>query len=117
MRILGVNLKDGQHVAIALTAIYGVGRSISLKICQEVGLNPSVPLGSLNDEQVKAIRNYLQLLKVEGDLRRETSLNIKRLVDIKSYRGRRHRFSLPLNGQRTRSNARTARKSRSKLTK
>jgi small subunit ribosomal protein S13 len=106
-RIAGINIPDHKHAVIALTAIYGIGRQTARKICVKVGILPSVKIKELNEEQLEAIRNVVSKMTVEGDLRREVSINIKRLMDLGCYRGIRHRRGLPLRGQRTRTNART----------
>ena len=103
----GSNIPDHKHAVIALTAIYGVGRQTSSEICEKVGILPSVKIKELTEEQLEAIRNVVSKMTVEGDLRREVSMNIKRLMDLGCYRGIRHRRGLPLRGQRTRTNART----------
>ncbi|MGD0166551.1 MAG: 30S ribosomal protein S13 [Gaiellaceae bacterium] len=107
-RIAGVNLPNQKRLEIGLTYIYGVGRSSSLKICGELGLSPDTKVRDLTDEEVTKLRNYIdQNLEVEGDLRRERQQAIKRLIEIGCYRGIRHRRGLPVNGQRTKTNART----------
>jgi len=106
-RIAGINIPDHKHAVIALTAIYGIGRQTASEICVKVGIIPSVKIKELNEEQLEAIRNVVSKMTVEGDLRREVSMNIKRLMDLGCYRGIRHRRGLPLRGQRTRTNART----------
>ncbi|MDD5267930.1 MAG: 30S ribosomal protein S13 [Methylococcales bacterium] len=106
-RIAGINIPDHKHAVIALTAIYGVGRQTASEICVKVGITPSVKIKELTEEQLEAIRNVVSKMTVEGDLRREVSMNIKRLMDLGCYRGIRHRRGLPLRGQRTRTNART----------
>jgi small subunit ribosomal protein S13 len=106
-RIAGINIPDHKHAVIALTAIYGIGRQTASEICVKVGITPSVKIKALNEEQLEAIRNVVSKMTVEGDLRREVSMNIKRLMDLGCYRGIRHRRGLPLRGQRTRTNART----------
>lgn len=106
-RIAGINIPDHKHAVIALTAIYGVGRQTASDICVKVGIVPSVKIKELTEEQLEAIRNVVSKMTVEGDLRREVSMNIKRLMDLGCYRGIRHRRGLPLRGQRTRTNART----------
>jgi small subunit ribosomal protein S13 len=106
-RIAGINIPDHKHAVIALTAIYGIGRQTASEICVKVGITPSVKIKELNEEQLEAIRNVVSKMTVEGDLRREVSMNIKRLMDLGCYRGIRHRRGLPLRGQRTRTNART----------
>jgi small subunit ribosomal protein S13 len=107
-RIAGVNLPNQKRLEIGLTYIFGVGRSTSLKICSELGLSPETKVRDLTDEEVTKLRNYIdQNLEVEGDLRRERQQAIKRLVEIGCYRGIRHRRGLPVNGQRTKTNART----------
>ena len=107
-RIAGVNLPNQKRLEVGLTYIYGVGRSTSLKICGELGLSPDTKVRDLTDEEVTKLRNYIdQNLEVEGDLRRERQQAIKRLIEIACYRGIRHRRGLPVNGQRTKTNART----------
>ncbi|MDP1557851.1 MAG: 30S ribosomal protein S13 [Nitrosomonas sp.] len=106
-RIAGVNIPNHQHVKIALTAIYGIGNTTSVKICDAVGINPSVKLKNLTDSEIDSLRDHISKLTIEGDLRREVTMNIKRLMDLGCYRGVRHRRGLPLRGQRTRTNART----------
>jgi small subunit ribosomal protein S13 len=106
-RIAGINIPDHKHAVIALTAIYGIGRQTAMGICDKVGIVPSVKIKELTEEQLEAIRNVVSKMTVEGDLRREVSMNIKRLMDLGCYRGIRHRRGLPLRGQRTRTNART----------
>jgi small subunit ribosomal protein S13 len=107
-RIAGVNLPNQKRLEIGLTYIFGVGRSASLKICRSLGLSPDTKMRDLTDEEVTKLRNYIdQNLEVEGDLRRERQQAIKRLVEIGCYRGIRHRRGLPVNGQRTKTNART----------
>jgi len=106
-RIAGINIPDHKHAVIALTAIYGIGRQTASEICVKVGITPSVKIKELTEEQLEAIRNVVSKMTVEGDLRREVSMNIKRLMDLGCYRGIRHRRGLPLRGQRTRTNART----------
>jgi small subunit ribosomal protein S13 len=107
-RIAGVNLPNQKRLEVGLTYIFGVGRSTSLKICTELGLSPDTKVRDLTDEEVTKLRNYIdQNLEVEGDLRRDRQQAIKRLVEIGCYRGVRHRRGLPVNGQRTKTNART----------
>ncbi len=106
-RIAGINIPDHKHSVIALTAIYGVGRQTASEICEKVGIQTSIKIKELTEEQLEAIRNVVSKMTVEGDLRREVSMNIKRLMDLGCYRGIRHRRGLPLRGQRTRTNART----------
>ena len=106
-RIAGVNIQNHQHTVIALTAIYGVGRSRSRKICAAVGVNTATKIKDLTDTDLDKLRDQVGKFIVEGDLRREISMNIKRLMDLGCYRGVRHRRGLPLRGQRTRTNART----------
>src|SRR5450756_461946 len=106
-RIAGVNLPNQKRLEVGLTYIFGVGRSTSLKICTELGLSPDTKVRDLTDEEVTKLRNYIdQNLEVEGDLRRERQQAIKRLIEIACYRGIRHRRGLPVNGQRTKTNAR-----------
>lgn len=106
-RIAGINVAEHKHAEIALTAIYGIGRQTARDICKEVQIEPSVKIKELTEEQLESIRNVIAKMTVEGDLRREVSMNIKRLMDLGCYRGIRHRRGLPLRGQRTRTNART----------
>ena len=106
-RIAGVDLPRDKRVEIGLTYIYGIGLTLSKKILAETGINPDVRVKDLTEDDVAKIRQALDAYKVEGDLRREESLNIKRLVEIGSYRGKRHRAGLPVHGQRTKTNART----------
>ena len=106
-RIAGVNIPINKHVVIGLTAIYGVGRSRASEICQDLDILPETKVKDLLDAQLDAIRQKLLTYKVEGDLRREVSISIKRLMDLGCYRGIRHRRGLPVRGQRTRTNART----------
>ena len=106
-RIAGINVPDHKHAVIALTAIYGIGRQTASEICVKVGITPSLKIKELTEEQLEAIRGVVSKMTVEGDLRREVSMNIKRLMDLGCYRGIRHRRGLPLRGQRTRTNART----------
>ncbi|RJR17080.1 MAG: 30S ribosomal protein S13 [Nitrospiraceae bacterium] len=108
MRIAGIDLPRNERVEISLTRIFGVGRTVSRKILQETGIDPNKKSKDLTDEEGLKIRTVIDRdLKVEGDLRREVSMNIKRLQDIGSYRGLRHRSRLPSRGQRTKTNART----------
>lgn len=106
-RIAGVNIPDNKHAVISLTYVYGIGRTSAKAICAQVGIAENVKIADLNDEQMDAVRNAVAERTVEGDLRREVSMNIKRLMDLGCYRGLRHRRGLPLRGQRTKTNART----------
>ncbi len=106
-RIAGINVADHKHAEIALTAVYGVGRQTARDICKQVKIEPAIKIKELSEEQLEAIRKALASYTVEGDLRREVSMNIKRLMDLGCYRGIRHRRGLPLRGQRTKTNART----------
>ncbi|MBD0265184.1 MAG: 30S ribosomal protein S13 [Hassallia sp. WJT32-NPBG1] len=109
-RIAGVDLPRDKRVEIGLTYIYGIGLSRSQEILANTGVNPDIRVKDLNDADVAALRGIIESdYQVEGDLRRLEALNIKRLIDIGSYRGRRHRMGLPVRGQRTRTNARTRR--------
>jgi len=112
-RIAGVNIPQNKLVRIGLTYIYGIGNKFSQQICTELEIPKSKRVNELTDDQILKIREYIdQKFVVEGDLRRETSLSIKRLIDLATYRGSRHRKKLPVRGQRTRTNARTRRGSR-----
>ena len=106
-RIAGVNVPDNKHAGISLTYIFGIGRTTATKICEAAGVDPTHKMQDLSDENLDAIRGEVSRLNVEGDLRREVSMNIKRLMDLGCYRGIRHRRGLPVHGQRTRTNART----------
>ena len=106
-RIAGINIPMNKHIVIGLTHIYGVGRSQAAKICSAAGIKPETKVKDLSEPEVAALRSQVSKISVEGDLRRETSINIKRLMDLGCYRGIRHRRGLPLRGQRTRTNART----------
>ncbi|MDP1605565.1 MAG: 30S ribosomal protein S13 [Rhodocyclaceae bacterium] len=106
-RIAGVNIPNHQHVEIALTAIYGIGRSRAQKICDAAGILRSVKIKDLTETDLDRLREQVGKVAVEGDLRREVSMSIKRLMDLSCYRGVRHRRGLPVRGQRTRTNART----------
>ena len=106
-RIAGVNIPNHQHTEIALTAIYGIGRTRAKKICDAVGIKGSTKIKELTDGEMDRLREQVGKFAVEGDLRREVTMNIKRLMDLGCYRGLRHRRGLPVRGQRTRTNART----------
>ncbi len=106
-RIAGVNVPDNKHTVIALTSIYGIGRTISKNICVDTGISPETKVRDLTEAQLDSIRDVVNGLTTEGDLRREVSMNIKRLMDLGSNRGIRHRRGLPVRGQRTKTNART----------
>lgn len=108
-RIEGVDLPRDKRVQVALTYIYGVGRSTSVKVLEATGVNPDTRVKNLSEDEVQRLREEIGKLTTEGDLRREVQLNIKRLSEIGCYRGMRHRRSLPVRGQRTRTNARTRR--------
>ncbi len=106
-RIGGVNIPNHQHAGIALTAIYGIGRSRARRICEAAGINVTTKVKDLTDTQMDKLREQVGKHTIEGDLRREVSMNIKRLMDLGCYRGVRHKRGLPVRGQRTRTNART----------
>lgn len=106
-RIAGVNIPNHQHAEIAITAIYGIGRSRAKQICAAANVDGSTKIKDLSDADMERLREQVAKFAVEGDLRREVSMNIKRLMDLGSYRGMRHRRGLPTRGQRTRTNART----------
>ncbi|RLA15385.1 MAG: 30S ribosomal protein S13 [Gammaproteobacteria bacterium] len=106
-RIAGVNIPDNKHTVIALQAIFGIGATRSATICSETGINPETRVRDLGEDQLEAIRALVDGLTTEGDLRHEISMNIKRLMDLGTNRGIRHRRGLPLRGQRTKTNART----------
>ena len=106
-RIAGVNIPDNKHAVISLTYIYGVGRTTAKELCAATGVEESAKIGELSEDQMDALRGKVAEMTVEGDLRREVSMNIKRLMDLGCNRGLRHRRGLPLRGQRTKTNART----------
>jgi small subunit ribosomal protein S13 len=106
-RIAGVNIPNHQHAEIALTAIYGIGRPRARMICKASGVAPATKIKDLTDAQMDKLRELVGRYTVEGDLRREVTMSIKRLMDLGCYRGVRHRKGLPVRGQRTRTNART----------
>lgn len=106
-RIVGVDIPNDKNVVISLTYIYGIGLSTSKKILEKAGVNPQTRVKDLSEEEMTKIRNEISHLKVEGDLRREVLMNIKRLQEIGCYRGIRHRRGLPVRGQKTKTNART----------
>ena len=106
-RIAGINIPPHKHAEIGLTAIYGIGRTTARKICEASGIDYAKKVKDFTDADLEKIRDAIAHLTLEGDLRRETTMNIKRLMDIGCYRGFRHRRGLPMRGQRTRTNART----------
>ena len=106
-RIAGVNIPNHQHAEIALTSIYGIGRTRARQICAAAGIETTTKIKDVTDVQMDKLRDHVAKLVVEGDLRREVSMNIKRLMDLGCYRGLRHRRGLPVRGQRTHTNART----------
>ena len=106
-RIAGINIPPHKHAEVALTAIYGIGRTTARKICAESGIEPNAKIKDLTEADIETERNQVAKYTIEGDLRRTVSMNIKRLMDLGSYRVIRHRRGLPLRGQRTRTNART----------
>jgi small subunit ribosomal protein S13 len=106
-RIAGINIPMNKHLWVGLTHIYGIGRARARDLCAAAGIDPSTKVKDLTEPEVNAIRSQIAKFPVEGDLRREVSMNIKRLMDLGSYRGMRHRRGLPVRGQRTRTNART----------
>ena len=109
-RISGVDIPREKRLAISLTYVFGIGRTTAAQICEATGIDPNTRVRDLTDEEVNRVRSFVdQNYKVEGDLRREVALNIKRLIEIGSYRGLRHRRNLPVRGQRTKTNARQRR--------
>ena len=106
-RIAGVNIPDNKHVVVSLRYVYGIGATVAKSLCKLTGINPAAKVSELNEDQLDSLRNEIGKLTVEGDLRREVSMNIKRLMDLGTYRGIRHRKGLPVRGQRTKTNART----------
>jgi small subunit ribosomal protein S13 len=106
-RIAGINIPPHKHAEIGLTAIFGIGRTRARKICEACGIAYDKKIKDLDDIELEKVRDQVNLFTIEGDLRRETTMNIKRLMDIGCYRGFRHRRGLPMRGQRTKTNART----------
>ncbi|HMW47088.1 MAG TPA: 30S ribosomal protein S13 [Cellvibrionaceae bacterium] len=106
-RIAGVNIPDNKHAVISLTYVYGIGRTTAKRICASTGIAEDAKISSLTEDQIDLIRNEVTKITVEGDLRREVSMSIKRLMDLGCYRGLRHRKGLPVRGQRSKTNART----------
>lgn len=106
-RLAGINIPDNKHAEISLTYIYGIGRKTARDLCAATGVNPTTPVHELTEEDLDRLRAEIAKIPVEGDLRRTKQLNIKRLLDLGCYRGIRHRRNLPVNGQRTKTNART----------
>ena len=106
-RVAGINVPDNKHVGVALTYIFGVGRAAALRLCAAAGVDPGRKTSELSEAELDALRSEVTKLTVEGDLRRAVSMNVKRLMDLGSYRGIRHRRGLPVRGQRTRTNARS----------
>ena len=116
-RIAGINIPDNKHAVISLTYVYGIGKTRAKSILAAVGIEESTKIASLSDAQLDTLRDEVAKYTVEGDLRREITLNIKRLMDLGCYRGLRHRRSLPVRGQRTKTNARTRKGSRKAIKK
>ena len=116
-RIAGVNLPVHKHAWIGLQSIYGIGRSRSKKICVSAGVNPAAKIKDLTEAEVEKLRHEVARFAVEGDLRREVAMSVKRLMDLGTYRGLRHRRGLPVRGQRTRTNARTRKGPRKQIKK
>lgn len=115
IRVAGVILPHNKHISIALRSVYGIGRTRALQICEKVGIKPSLKVSDISEDIATLIQKAVQEFEIEGDLRRRIAMNIKRLRDIKCYRGLRHRVGLPVRGQRTKTNARTRKgKKRSK---
>jgi len=106
-RIAGINIPDNKHAEISLTYIYGIGRHTAQQLCETTGISPSTKIQDLTEEELDKLRSEIANMTVEGDLRRERQLDIKRLLDLGCYRGIRHRRGLPVNGQKTKTNART----------
>lgn len=106
-RIAGVNIPDNKHAVISLTYVYGIGKTTAKQLCALVGIKEQTKIADLTEDTLDLLRSEIAKLMVEGDLRREINLNIKRLLDLGCYRGLRHRRNLPVNGQRTKTNART----------
>jgi small subunit ribosomal protein S13 len=116
-RIAGVNIPPQKHVAIGLTAVYGIGRNRALTLCELAQVDPKKKVKDLSAGELESLRGEIAKIKVEGDLRREVALNIKRLIELGSYRGMRHKRGLPVRGQRTKTNARTRKGKRKSVIK
>jgi small subunit ribosomal protein S13 len=116
-RIAGVNIPDHKHAVVSLTYIFGIGSSTARQICAQTGIAESAKISSLSEEQVELLRTAVARHSVEGDLRREVNMSIKRLMDLGCYRGLRHRRGLPVRGQRTKTNARTRKGPRRQIRK
>jgi len=116
-RIAGINIPVQKHVVIALSSIYGIGKSRALIMCKAANVDPTTKVKDLTEKELEALRTGVSKLVVEGDLRREIAMNIKRLMDLGCYRGVRHRRGLPVRGQRTRTNARTRKGKRKSIRK
>tara|TARA_Y100001970_G_scaffold67082_1_gene85494 strand:+ start:2403 stop:2759 length:357 start_codon:yes stop_codon:yes gene_type:complete len=106
-RVAGINIPDNKHTEVSLTYVYGIGKTRAKDICQKTGIDPSIKISDLNEDQLELIRSEIGNFIVEGDLRREVATNIKRLQDLGTNRGIRHRRNLPVRGQKTKNNART----------
>lgn len=106
-RIAGINVPDDKHAEVSLTYVYGIGRSTARKVCEAAQVQPDVRIQDLSETDMDKLREQVSQLFVEGDLRRENQMNVKRLMDLRCYRGLRHRRNLPVRGQRTQTNART----------
>jgi small subunit ribosomal protein S13 len=117
VRIAGINVPEQKHVVIALTSVYGIGRPRALIICKTAGIDPAKKVKDLIESEVESLRNEVGKFTIEGDLRREVSMSIKRLMDLGCYRGVRHRRGLPVRGQNTRKNARTRKGPRKQVRK
>ncbi|MGH8369346.1 MAG: 30S ribosomal protein S13 [Gammaproteobacteria bacterium] len=116
-RIAGINIPANKHTVIGLQSIFGIGQTRAQKVCAAAGVKPETKVKDLTDAEVEALRTQVSKFTVEGDLRRENSMSIKRLMDLSCYRGLRHRRGLPVRGQRTRTNARTRKGRRKAITK
>lgn len=116
-RIAGINIPANKHTVIGLQSIFGIGQTRARKVCEAAGVKPETKVKDLTDAEVEALRTQVAKFTVEGDLRRENSMSIKRLMDLSCYRGLRHRRGLPVRGQRTRTNARTRKGRRKAVTK
>ena len=106
-RIAGINIPDDKHAGVSLTYIFGIGRSTALQVCAQAGIDPKIKIRELTEQDLDSVRSEVTKHVIEGDLRREVSMNVKRLMDLGAYRGIRHRRGLPVRGQRTQTNART----------